>query len=286
MGDSSGNHEVMNMHAGEVVVGYDGSGDSELALDWADELAAEQGRALRVLISEVDPTQVLEATSDWHAAKMGQLEADVRDRLAGARTRDATLEMVGVPPSQALIDASAQAAIVVVGARGHSLLSGVVLGSVSQHVTRHASCPVVVARAPYHPDADRVVVGVDGSTGSRKALEFAFDHASRCGAPITAIHAWRNAGRGYASEGLIEEIRAAERVLSEALAGFSDMYPDVKFTSEAIPVAPHRVLADASQAASLVVVGSRGLGAFGGLLLGSVSQSVLHHAQCPVAVVR
>ena len=67
----------------------------------------------------------------------------------------------------------------VVGARGHSLLSGVVLGSVSQHVSRHASCPVVVTRTPYHPDSRRVVVGVDGSAGSRKALEFAFDHASR-----------------------------------------------------------------------------------------------------------
>jgi nucleotide-binding universal stress UspA family protein len=286
VGDSSRDDEAMNTHAGEVVVGYDGSGDSELALDWADELAAEQGRSLRVLISEVDPTQVLEATSDWHAAKMGQLEADARDRIAGARCRDAELELVGVPPSQALIDASARAAIVVVGARGHSLLSGVVLGSVSQHVTRHASCPVVVARAPYHPDAERIVVGVDGSTGSRKAVEFALDHASRCGAPVTAIHAWRNAGRGYDGEGLIEEIRAAERILAEALAGFGDLYPDVKVNSEAIPVAPHRVLADASQAASLLVVGSRGLGAFGGLLLGSVSQSVLHHAQCPVAVVR
>jgi nucleotide-binding universal stress UspA family protein len=276
----------MNTRAGEIVVGYDGSGDSELALDWADQLAAEQGRPLRVLVSEVDPTQVLEATSDWHAAKIGQLESDARDRLAGARSRDSSIEVVGVPPSQALIDASAKAATVVIGARGHSLLSGVVVGSVSQHVTRHSSCPVVVVRAPYHPDADRVVVGVDGSTGSRKALEFAFDHASRSGAPITAVHAWRNAARGDTGEGLVEEIRAAERVLAEALAGFADQYPDVKVTTEAIPVVPQRVLADASQSASLVVVGSRGLGAFAGLLLGSVSQSVLHHAQCTVAVVR
>lgn len=275
----------MNTRA-EIVVGYDGSSDSELALDWADELAAEQGRPLRVLISEVDPTQVLEATSEWHAAKMAELEADAKDRLAGARTRDAALELVSVPPTQALIDASAHAVAVVVGARGHSLLSGVVLGSVSQHVTRHASCPVVVTRTPYHPDSKRVVVGVDGSTGSRKALEFAFDHASRSGSSVAAIHAWRNLARGLPGDGLIEEIQAAERVLAEALAGFADQYPDVEVSAEAIPIAPQRALADASQAAELVVVGSRGLGAFAGLLLGSVSQSVLHHAQCPVAVVR
>ncbi|HEX6247815.1 MAG TPA: universal stress protein [Nocardioidaceae bacterium] len=276
----------MNTRPGEIVVGYDGSSDSELALDWADELAAEQGRRLRVLISEVDPTQVLEATSDWHAAKMAQLEQDARDRLAAAQARETELELVASPPTQALIDASARAAVVVVGARGHSLLSGVVLGSVSQHVSRHASCPVVVTRSPYHPDSKRVVVGVDGSTSSRKALDFAFDHASRSGSSVTAIHAWRNNARGFPGAGLVEEIQAAERILSEALAGYSDGYPDVKVTPEAIPIAPQRALADASQAAELVVVGSRGLGAFTGLLMGSVSQSVLHHAQCPVAVVR
>lgn len=280
------NSRAGNSRAGEVVVGYDGSSDSELALDWADELAAEQGRALRVLISEVDPTQVLEATSDWHAAKMAELERDVKDRLAAARARDTAHELVDVPPTQALIDASARAATVVVGARGHSLLSGVVLGSVSQHVARHASCPVVVTRTPYHPDSSRVVVGIDGSTGSRKALEFAFDHASRSGSSVTAVHAWRNNARGYPGTGLVEEIEAAERILAEALAGFGDRYPDVQVAAEAIPVAPQRALADASQAAELVVVGSRGLGAFAGLLMGSVSQSVLHHAQCPVAVVR
>ncbi|HLN75773.1 MAG TPA: universal stress protein, partial [Nocardioidaceae bacterium] len=255
-------------------------------LDWADELAAEQSRPLRVLISEVDATQVFEATSDWHVAKMAELEADARDRIAGARTAHAELEMVSIPPTQVLIEASSRAGTVVVGARGHSLLSGVVLGSVSQHVARHASCPVVVARTPYDPESTRVVVGVDGSTGSRKALEFAFEHAARHGDEVTAIHAWRNASRDFSSESLVEEIRAAERILAEALAGFAEQFPAVKVNSEAVPTAPSRVLADASQAAALVVVGSRGLGAFAGLLLGSVSQSVLHHAQCPVAVVR
>lgn len=276
----------MTTPTGAIVVGYDGSSDSELALSWADELAAELGRPLHVLISEVDQTQILEVTSDWHVAKMALLEADARDRLASGRAKESSLAVIGVPPAQALIDASSRAATMVVGARGHSLLSGVVLGSVSQHVSRHASCPVVVTRQPYHPESRRVVVGVDGSTGSRKALEFAFDHASRCGATVTAIHAWRNAGRGYGSQTLVEEIEAAERVLSESLAGFAEAYPDVQVLPEAIPVPPQRALADASQAASLVVVGSRGLGAFAGLLLGSVSQSVLHHAQCPVAVVR
>jgi len=277
----------MSTHTGEVVVGYDGSADSELALDWADQLADEQGRALRVLISEVGVSQVLEATAERHANRMSELEGDARARLEGARTRDHTVEVRSDAAVQALVDASGSAATVVVGARGHSRMSGVLVGSVSQQVARQASCPVVVAREAQDPSSDRVVVGVDGSLGSRKALEFAFAHASRTGAPLTVLHAWHESFvRRETEEGLAKEISDAERLLGEALAGFTEQYPDVKVTTETIPVAPQRVLADASEAAALVVVGSRGLGAFAGLALGSVSQSVLHHARCPVAVVR
>lgn len=282
----------MNTPAGVILVGYDGSSDSDLALSWADDMAYDHNRPLRVLISEVDPTQVLEVTSDWHQAKMAQLEADVRERLLKSRAPEVGLEIVAVPPSEALIAISERCSAVVIGARGHSMLSGVVLGSVSQHVARHAACPVIVVRGPYDPASKRVVVGVDGSGGSRAALEFGFDHASRTGGSLTAIHAWRNVSRstgrsgGYPMQSLADEVAASERILSESLAGLADRYPDVKVTQEAIPVAPHRVLADASQSAALVVVGSRGLGAFAGLLLGSVSQSLLHHAECPVAIVR
>jgi nucleotide-binding universal stress UspA family protein len=277
----------MSTHTGEVVIGYDGSADSELALDWADQLADEQGRALRVLISEVGVSQVLEATADWHATRIHELEEDARSRLEGARTRDHTVEVTSDPAVQALVDASGSAATVVVGARGHSRMSGVLVGSVSQQVVRQASCPVVVTREAQDPSSDRIVVGVDGSPGSRKALEFAFGHADRTGAPLTVLHAWHESFvRRETEEGLAEEISDAERLLGEALAGFTEEYPDVKVTTETIPVAPQKVLADASEAAALVVVGSRGLGAFAGLALGSVSQSVLHHARCSVAVVR
>jgi nucleotide-binding universal stress UspA family protein len=276
----------MDTRTGEVVVGYDGSADSELALDWADELAAGQGRALHVLVSEVDRGQVLEATIAWHTAHVRELESDARDRLASARSRG-EVEVTTEPPTEALVSASERAATVVVGARGHGRAAGVLLGSVSQQVARQASCPVVVVRELHSPDARRIVAGVDGSPGSRKALEFAFDQAARTGAPLTVVHAWREGlVRRETEEGLAEEIRTAERRLGEAMAGFSESFPDVKVTSEAIPVSPQRVLADASEAAALVVVGSRGLGAFAGLALGSVSQAVLHRARCPVAVVR
>lgn len=282
----------MNISSRSIFVGYDGSADSDYALSWAEEMARRTQRPLHVLISEVDPTHVFEMTRDWHVARMARIEADARDRLKESKAPTVSVTVVKDPPVTALIDASSQASLVVVGARGHGLLSGVLLGSVSQHVSRHAACPVVVVRQARH-SSDRVVVGVDGSSGSSAALEFASEHASRTGSTLTVIHAWRNLSRergplmGAPFEGQFnEEVNAAERVLSEAVAGLRERYPDVHVETEAIPVTPSRCLADASAAASLLVVGSRGRGAFAGMLLGSTSQSVLHHAQCSVAVVR
>jgi nucleotide-binding universal stress UspA family protein len=282
----------MDAHTGAIVVGYDGSADSDLALAWGDDEAAHHDRSLHVIISEVDRTQALEVTADWHAARMAELETDVKQLLSEARSRQTSIEVARAPAAPALIEASGYAALVVLGARGHSLLSGALLGSVSQHVTRHAACPVVVTRQPYNPQTRRVVVGVDGSAESRKALAFAIDHADRIQGPLTVVHGWGSL-RNVRSRGLVavphdvaEETAAAERLLSEAVAGLTEQHPDVAVSLEAIPVPPGRLLADASQDASLVVVGSRGRGAFAELLLGSVSQSVLHHARCPVAVIR
>lgn len=281
----------MDIPEGAVLVGYDGSPDSDLALDWADDLAGRTQRPLQVLISEVDPTQILEITTDWHVARMAATEEAARKRLEGSPVSSALVSRVPDPPVPELIAASRRASVVVVGARGHSLLSGVLLGSVSQHVSQHAHCPVVVVRPS--PGRGRVVVGIDGSAGSEAALKFAAQQASLAGSRLTVIHAWRSLSQGRGAimgapfEGRFqEELAAAERVLVGAAAGVREQYPELKIDTEAVPVAPSRCLADASAGADLVVVGARGRGAFTGMLLGSTSLSVLHHAQCPVAVVR
>ena len=85
---------------------------------------------------------------------------------------------------------------------------------------------------------------------------------------------------------MTDTLEEKQVLLGESVAGMRAAYPDVVVVSEAIPVAPGDALVDASSNASLVVVGSRGRGFFSGLLLGSVSQDVLHRAHCPVAIVR
>ena len=230
-----------------ILVAYDGSEDAELALRWAADEARATGRGLHVVT--VDDA----ITSPWGAETVHRGE-DVLD---------------GVEESLGDLD--------------------VLIGSVSQHLARHAPCPVVVVR-PTRGDARRIVVGVDGSSTSSAALEHACRRAERTGETVVALHGWRT--HAPSSDVWNAEPRAQEGLahrqvlLSESVAGMRVDHPDVVIEQEAVPVAPVRCLVDASRAASLLVVGSHGLGFFGGLLLGSVSQGVLQRAECPVAVVR
>jgi nucleotide-binding universal stress UspA family protein len=108
---------------------------------------------------------------------------------------------------------------------------------------------------------------------------------------VVALHAWK-AGhvqldhRGQLPDGLAARSVAAAAALDEAVAGVRTDYPSVTIEKELVALAPGLALTEASTNASLVVTGSRGHGALAGLLLGSVSNHVLRHAQCPVAVVR
>jgi nucleotide-binding universal stress UspA family protein len=154
----------------------------------------------------------------------------------------------------------------------------------------HAECPVLVARGRADPAGD-VLVGVDGSPAGEPAVGFAFDEAALRGTDLTALHAWTHPVRGEPGDLLPLVYDAAdveaeeERLLAEALAGWRDKYLDVTVRRQLVRGHTRQALIDATEQAQLVVVGSRGRGGFTGLLLGSVSQAVLHHAACPVAIV-
>jgi nucleotide-binding universal stress UspA family protein len=135
----------------------------------------------------------------------------------------------------------------------------------------------------------RVVVGVDGSTCSRHALDFAITEATRWGALLHVISAYEippTAGEGgiVVPLGPFEEAAAAD--LSEALGWVHEVAPDLVVKGEIEHGAAGHVLVQASQGAGLVVVGSRGRGEMVALVLGSVSEHCAHHAHCPVTIVR
>lgn len=140
-------------------------------------------------------------------------------------------------------------------------------------------------------DAARpVVVGVDDSPGSVAALRFALREAVLRAAPLRVVHAWTVPALGEAA-GMVplllddlrrEEQAVLDRAIEQATEGAD---PGVELQRVLVEDPPGRALVEASRDAQLVVVGSRGRGGFAGLLLGSVSQQVAHHAPCPVVIV-
>lgn len=137
----------------------------------------------------------------------------------------------------------------------------------------------------------KVVVGVDGSEGSRRALRWAASEASVRGDALELVHVWEQP-QAYAPQGLgaypidPEPIEGAARALLEELvAEARGLVPGVEVRGELVEGPPAQALLDAARNADLLVVGSRGLGGFASLLLGSVSHQVSHHAPCPVVLV-
>jgi nucleotide-binding universal stress UspA family protein len=280
----------MNKQHRDILVAYDGSPDADEALLWAAATAVAEHRSVRavmVIDRDVIPAAALPVVeSTWQ---------EFRDRtemtLKEAGVNDAQAEIVGGPVVPTLLRAAESASMVVTGSRGHGHLANVLAGGVSSHLARHARCPVVVVRPPERPDAARIVVGLDGSADSQAALEFACQRAELTGDVVVAIHGWSLNILPIDKVGSLpshigEEMGDKEVLLAESVAGVRASHPDVVVLQEPIPVRPGQALVDASSTASLVVTGSRGHGHFVGLLLGSVSNEVLHRAHCPVAIVR
>ncbi|SED14690.1 Nucleotide-binding universal stress protein, UspA family [Nocardioides exalbidus] len=273
-----------------IVIAYDESPDARRALIWAATEAVDSKRPLLVLmIEDVQETP----TAPGVAGKVPSL---VPHALEEARTLIADL---GVPSVQfehrlgrvvsVLLGIADSAACVVMGSHGHGPFGEAMLGSVSNNVARHATCPVVVVRQPRVTGARRIVVGVDGSPHSNAALEYACARAERTLEKVFAVHATHHddlSALGERYESLHADQDRLQETIHEAAASARRKHPDVHVEVEEWPGAPARALADASRNASLLVVGSRGRGYVNGLLLGSVSQAALHRAQCPVAVVR
>jgi nucleotide-binding universal stress UspA family protein len=283
--------------AGSVVVGVDGSESSLDAVRLAAREAALRKRPLLVVHAFV--WALMRVPLGPHP--LGPPDGGLRnqaERLVAEAVEEARRAAPEVPVTARSVDGgvapvllaeASDAHMVVLGDRGLGGFTGLLVGSVAVQVAAHATCPVVVAKGRQHPNGP-VVVGVDESAVSDHAVGFAFEEASLRNAPLVAIHTWHFPTPTEFGDPLPlvydQEIAAAgERVLSEALAGWGERYPDVAVTRRVHRSQPAKALVDESDRAQLVVVGARGRGGFTGLLLGSVSQSVLHHSRCPVAVV-
>jgi nucleotide-binding universal stress UspA family protein len=281
-----------------IVVGVDGSAASYAAVNWAACEAAMRNLPL-MLVYMFKPfvptypqlpmlTGVAEfQLQDGHEA-LEQAVKIAENAIAPDEKIGLASEVKCSPPIPTLVEMSEEADMVVVGSNGRGAVGRVLLGSVSSGVARSAKCPVAIIRAEAsllpHPSQAPVVVGIDCSPASESALAIAFDEASFRGVELTALHAWCDAALYQVP--WLEWPSEAERGLAEYLAGWQERYPDVKVRRVVVLDHPGRALVDESDSAQLVVVGSHGRGGVTGILLGSVSNAVLHSVHTPVIVAR
>lgn len=287
--------------AAPVIAGVDGSPAGYRAAVWSAQEANSRGRQLVLLSVNTWPFFV-EApwggSLNWDAEDGRSVCRDVlhQARLGAQKLVpgvDVRTEIVDGWPARTLVERSESASLVVVGRRGGGEFSSLLLGSTSAQTATYAACPVVVVpEALPAPTAGGpgVLVGVDIGDHGQGAIGFAFDEASRRRLPLTAVRAWtllseEPAIRNFAPNP--EELESEQRrLLSEALAGWCTKFPDVPVQHRLMRRHPGRALVEASQGASMLVVGARGAGGFAGLRLGSVGDAAIRHADCPVAVVR
>ncbi|WP_285761078.1 universal stress protein [Nocardiopsis ansamitocini] len=284
-----------------VVAAIDATPGSERALAWATDQALLTHRGLRIVyafewpLHHTIPRDLPGFDIDELPRRLVAAAADEVRRRAPELTVEAVHITGGVAPT--LLLEAENAHTVVVGSRGLHGLQAVLLGSTGLELAARAACPVTVVTREPRSATGRVVVGVDGSDTAQVAAAWGFTEASARGATVHAVTAYDHASHGVfrtletpppGFSGVPERgaaLEEARRHLSESLAGQRELHPDVAVREKAVSGHPAEVLAAESEKADLLVVGSHGRGGFGGMLLGSISQSVLSHARCPVMVV-
>ncbi|GAA2594244.1 universal stress protein [Streptomyces lienomycini] len=283
-----------------ITAGLDGSQESLAALAWAAREAVRRGTPLHVVHAWRFQGQGVTGTADrdtqerWVRDALAESVGTVTERHPGLTVTTDVREGDAVA---ALLAAAADADTLVLGSRGHGPVVGFLLGSVGQQVIAEATRPVVLVRAGDEAAAEaagrEVVVGQQGEPeDSADVIGFAFEAAAARGATVRAVRAWALPTVFTYSPGsmaLADEAGGLEqyerKALDEALAPWRERFPDVAVVEHVEMGSAGQVLLSVAGGAQLMVVGRRARRSAVGARIGSVAHGVLHHAECPVAVV-
>ena len=284
-----------------VIVGVDGTDTAIGAARWAGAIADLYGAPLCIVHARPylghNPS---DAVAGMRAAAMAEQEESAQAILQSAQNAvradythlPITTLRLTESVDAALVDLSRHARLIVLGCDDVSLGAAILVGSTTLAVAARSTCPVVAWRGDVMvPTGQPIVVGVDGDDDSRVAITAAFELADRVGAAIVAVHAWsRLRPAGDVTLPFMIDWDAVEsderQDLSDKLAPWKRLYPDVEVRCVLEPGKPSRALLQQVKDAQLVAVGSRGHGLLASAVLGSTGVNLLHHAAVPVMICR
>ncbi|WP_380156234.1 universal stress protein [Kineococcus sp. R86509] len=285
-----------------IVVGIAEPATSAAAVQWAGAQAQRSGSSLEILRALQYPSTTAAGMGAWYPDDlMGELDSLALTELEEARASvsdtfpdlEIDTRLVHTHPRLALTRASETARMVVTGARRRRTLAGALLGSTSMHVAAHSRCPTAVIHAEPVPGARGVVVGYDGSPAADEAVTVAAEQASAVGEELLVVHAWFLEGvvpvgfepTRYVARSTRQEADQRHR-LEQVARTVADLHPGLVVRADLLVDGfASDGLVTAALTARLLVVGSRGHGAFASMLLGSTSSNVLQHTLTPVIVV-
>ncbi|MET8471805.1 universal stress protein [Streptomyces sp. NPDC006422] len=288
-----------------IVVGVDGSRESTAAAHWAAAEALRRAAPLRLVHAWEGQPQADVTLPELRAPQYWARRAlrSVSDQLLQKHPKVyLSTEQVRTAPVPALVAESASAELLVLGSQGLGSVSGVLAGSVALAVASRAVCPVVLVRATYTRDSERlpcgdrsegpgaprdVALAIDLRGTSDTVTEFAFRAAESRGAPLRVVHTWHvPVRRGLVGPGERATFREhAEAELALAMKPWREKFPSVPVREVVAEGWPTHHVARAAAGAGLLVVGRRARSAALGPRTGAVTHAVIHHVGCPVAVV-
>jgi nucleotide-binding universal stress UspA family protein len=256
---------------GRVLVGFDGSHSSALAIDWAVREVAARGSSLRIASSASGSAcSNRQGVDDLQEQRLSRLLCELHDEHPSLIVE---LAPPDGDPHHALLETAVDADLLVLAASTNASVEAVLLGSLARKAMRRSPCPVVVVRGSRTGPVRRMVVGVDGSSAAAAALHWVCTEANLHRADLVVMHAReRDISRAEAECVLNLAVNECRERTGVAVRGVL------------AEVSPAAALISASRDADIVVVGSRGRSGFKTAVFGSVALSVAQGASCPVAV--
>lgn len=287
----------MSMFPTKILLATDGSRDAELAATTAVGLANGTGSELHLVhVGPVVPARF--ESTDVEPARLQREARDILDEQLGkveglgGTVAQSHLRMGGAAEEVLSLADEVGAGLIVSGSRGRGRMKRLVMGSISDTVVRHAHCPVLVVRGKPTTFPASILVATDGSEEAAAATNYALDLAAKTGSRLSMIHVgvlepvYHPERHGYPV--LYERVQEeAQRLLDEQVENVKASGGTVERADLRIGRADEEIVVAAEEMnADLIVIGSRGLGGVRRALMGSVSDSVVRHAHCPVLVVR